>query len=174
MKIVKLPTDIHPGYIFQAQELVDNALGQNTFLKQVWQNNTHAWVSLISQKPRQFDPPGCQYPEELAAYCSAIIEGDIGILKTCVVGVNFQKKGVGTKLTEFRINFLKEQGVKTIRSNAWFVNGYCPAQKQLMRNGLKPIKDIRGFYRNEHNDKFPCVQCGPSCSCVARIFELEI
>ena len=174
MKIIKLPTDIHPGYIFQAQELVDDALGKNTFLKQVWQTNIHAWVVTKQQKPMPYDPPGCLYPHELAGYCSVAIEGDVGILKTCVVGPLFEKRGIATELTKHRINFLKENKVKSIRSNAWFVNGYCPAQKHLMRNGLKPIKDIRGFYQKEHNDKFPCIQCGPCCKCVARIFELKL
>jgi GNAT superfamily N-acetyltransferase len=174
MRIIKLPTDVHQGYIFQAQEVVDDALGANTFLKQVWQSNTHAWIALINQEARYYDPPSCEYPDELAAYCSVIIEGDVGYLKTCVVDPHFTRRGIATKLTEHRINFLKEQGVRTIRSNAWFVDGFCPAQKHLMRNGLKPIKDVRGFYEREHNEKFRCSKCGAYCRCVARIFELNL
>jgi ribosomal protein S18 acetylase RimI-like enzyme len=174
MKIIKLPTDVHQGYIFQAQELVDDALGANTFLKQVWQSNVHAWIALINQEARDYDPPGCQYPYELAAYCSVKIDGDVGYLKTCVVDPHFTRRGIATKLTEHRIVFLKEQGLKTIRCNAWFVDGYCPAQKHLMRNGLKPIKDVRRLYEREHNEKFQCSKCGPYCKCVARIFEMKI
>jgi GNAT superfamily N-acetyltransferase len=179
VKIIKLPTDVHPGYIFQAQELVDDTLGANTFLKQVWQSNIHAWIALCDGFHGRWANAGLglirkDYLEELAAYCSVIIEGDVGYLKTCVVDPHFTRKGVATRLTEIRIDFLKQQGVKTIRCNAWFVDGFCPAQKHLMRNGLKPVKDVRRFYSNQYNEKFPCSKCGPHCKCVARIFEMKI
>ena len=168
MKIIKLPSkELHSAYLIYAQELVDNALGENTFLKQCWNPYLHAWISVS-------EPQNMLHIPKIVGYCSAIIRGDEGIMKTCVVDEWFRGEGVATKLVKHRLDFMKDKGVKKVKSFAWFVDGYCPAQKPLMRNGLKPIKDVRGFYEREHNEKFRCSKCGAYCRCVARIFELNL
>ena len=122
----------------------------------------------------------------------------MGILKTSVVDWHWRSQGVGTEMVKHRVEWLWYQGVSTIRSYAWFVDGRVPAQKMLMNNGFKPIDDIRnhwiddhnksfpcavcgfeprddirGYWNDHHNKTFPCKICGENCQCVARIFEYK-
>lgn len=172
MKIIKIPSDLHIHYAIQAEELVDNTFGKGMFFKQTWDSNIHQWFLFYSEQL-----PYSVYPHQqfLVGYCSAQInrEKSAGILKTSVVDHYGRKKGVGDAMVKHRVKWLQEEGVKTIRSYAWFVDGIVPAQKMLMNNGFKPIDDIRGYWNKDHNKAFPCKICGENCKCVARIFERE-
>ena len=94
-------------------------------------------------------------------------------LKTSVVFPERQGHGIGDFMVKHRIKWLQEQGVQTIKSYAWFVDGRVPAQKMLMNNDFKPTEDVRGYWSEDHNAGFPCRICGENCKCVARIFEYE-
>ena len=165
MKIIKIPAKL-PLYLFIAgEELVDNTFGEGLFFRQTWDSSIHQWVVLEEG----------WYNEELVGYCSAQInqEESLGILKTSVVNLSRQKNGIGDAMVKHRLKWLQEQGVRTIKSYAWFVEGAVPAQKMLMNNGFEPRDDIRGYWNKDHNKNFPCKVCGSNCKCIARIFEYK-
>ena len=165
MKIIKIPAKL-PLYLFIAgEELVDNTFGEGLFFRQTWDSSIHQWVVLEEG----------WYNEELVGYCSAQInqEESLGILKTSVVNLSRQKSGIGDTMVKHRLKWLQEQGVRTIKSYAWFVDGAVPAQKMLMNNGFEPRDDIRGYWNDHHNKNFPCKVCGSNCKCIARIFEYK-
>ena len=173
MKIIKIPDDFEKNRFIgfpidnaiHAEELVDNTFGEGMFFKQTWDSNIHQWLLFY------MDP--MSHIDRLGGYCSAQInrEKSVGILKTSVV--TLQRAGFGDAMVKHRVKWLQEEGVKTIRSYAWFVDGAVPAQKMLMNNGFKPIDDVRGYWSKNHNKAFPCKICGENCKCVARIFERE-
>ena len=165
MKIIKIPAKL-PLYLFIAgEELVDDTFGEGLFFRQTWDSSIHQWVVLEEG----------WYNEELVGYCSAQInqEESLGILKTSVVNLSRQKNGIGDAMVKHRLKWLQEQGVRTIKSYAWFVDGVVPAQKMLMNNGFEPRDDIRGYWNKDHNKAFPCKICGANCKCIARIFEYK-
>ena len=167
MKIIKVPSDLPIHYAIQAEELVDNTFGEGMFFKQTWDSSIHQWFYIMR------DDQG--WHDWLIGYCSVQIkqEGLLGILKTSVVNLHWQKKGIGDAMVKHRIKWLQEQNVQTIKSYAWFVDGVVPAQKMLMNNGFEPRDDIRGYWNKDHNKAFPCKICGENCKCVARIFEYK-
>ena len=165
MKIIKIPAKL-PLYLFIAgEELVDNTFGEGLFFRQTWDSSIHQWVVLEEG----------WYNDELVGYCSAQInqEESLGILKTSVVNLSRQKNGIGDVMVKHRLKWLQEQGVQTIKSYAWFVDGAVPAQKMLMNNGFEPKNDIKGYWNDHHNKNFPCKVCGSNCKCIARIFEYK-
>ena len=165
MKIIKIPAKL-PLYLFIAgEELVDDTFGEGLFFRQTWDSSIHQWVVLEEG----------WYNEELVGYCSAQInqEESLGILKTSVVNLSRQKSGIGDTMVKHRLKWLQEQGVRTIKSYAWFVDGAVPAQKMLMNNGFEPKDDIKGYWNDHHNKNFPCKVCGSNCKCIARIFEYK-
>ena len=165
MKIIKIPAKL-PLYLFIAgEELVDNTFGEGLFFRQTWDSSIHQWVVLEEG----------WYNDELVGYCSAQInqEESLGILKTSVVNLSRQKNGIGDVMVKHRLKWLQEQGVQTIKSYAWFVDGAVPAQKMLMNNGFEPKDDIKGYWNDHHNKTFPCKVCGSNCKCIARIFEYK-
>ena len=165
MKIIKIPAKL-PLYLFIAgEELVDNTFGEGLFFRQTWDSSIHQWVVLEEG----------WYNDELVGYCSAQInqEESLGILKTSVVNLSRQKNGIGDVMVKHRLKWLQEQGVRTIKSYAWFVDGAVPAQKMLMNNGFEPKDDIKGYWNDHHNKNFPCKVCGSNCKCIARIFEYK-
>jgi len=165
MKIIKIPAKL-PLYLFIAgEELVDSTFGEGLFFRQTWDSSIHQWVVLEEG----------WYNEELVGYCSAQInqEESLGILKTSVVNLSRQKSGIGDTMVKHRLKWLQEQGVRTIKSYAWFVDGAVPAQKMLMNNGFEPKDDIKGYWNDHHNKNFPCKVCGSNCKCIARIFEYK-
>ena len=165
MKIIKIPAKL-PLYLFIAgEELVDNTFGEGLFFRQTWDSSIHQWVVLEEG----------WYNDELVGYCSAQInqEESLGILKTSVVNLSRQKSGIGDVMVKHRLKWLQEQGVRTIKSYAWFVDGAVPAQKMLMNNGFEPKDDIKGYWNDHHNKNFPCKVCGSNCKCIARIFEYK-
>ena len=165
MKIIKIPAKL-PLYLFIAgEELVDNTFGEGLFFRQTWDSSIHQWVVLEEG----------WYNDELVGYCSAQInqEESLGILKTSVVNLSRQKNVIGDAMVKHRLKWLQEQGVQTIKSYAWFVDGKVPAQKMLMNNGFEPRDDIRGYWNKDHNKAFPCKICGANCKCIARIFEYK-
>lgn len=165
MKIIKIPAKL-PLYLFIAgEELVDNTFGEGLFFRQTWDSSIHQWVVLEEG----------WYNDELVGYCSAQInqEESLGILKTSVVNLSRQKNGIGDAMVKHRLKWLQEQGVRTIKSYAWFVDGAVPAQKMLMNNGFEPKDDIKGYWNDHHNKNFPCKVCGSNCKCIARIFEYK-
>ena len=165
MKIIKIPAKL-PLYLFIAgEELVDNTFGEGLFFRQTWDSSIHQWVVLEEG----------WYNEELVGYCSAQInqEESLGILKTSVVNLSRQKNGIGDVMVKHRLKWLQEQGVRTIKSYARFVDGTVPAQKMLMNNGFEPKDDIKGYWNDHHNKNFPCKVCGSNCKCIARIFEYK-
>lgn len=165
MKIIKVPTDLPIYYAIKAEELVDETFGEGMFFKQTWDSSIHQWVVLEEG----------WYNDELVGYCSAQInqEESLGILKTSVVNLSRQKNGIGDAMVKHRLKWLQEQGVQTIKSYAWFVDGRVPAQKMLMNNDFTPRDDIRGYWNKDHNKAFPCKICGSNCKCIARIFEYK-
>jgi GNAT superfamily N-acetyltransferase len=170
MKIIKIPAKL-PLYLFIAgEELVDNTFGEGLFFRQTWDSSIHQWV-VLEEGVR------CMtwYNDELVGYCSAQInqEESLGILKTSVVNLSRQKNGIGDAMVKHRLKWLQEQGVQTIKSYAWFVDGAVPAQKMLMNNGFEPKDDIKGYWNDHHNKNFPCKVCGSNCKCIARIFEYK-
>ena len=165
MKIIKIPAKL-PLYLFIAgEELVDDTFGEGLFFRQTWDSSIHQWVVLQEG----------WYNDELVGYCSAQInqEESLGILKTSVVNLSRQKNGIGDVMVKHRLKWLQEQGVQTIKSYAWFVDGAVPAQKMLMNNGFEPKDDIKGYWNDHHNKNFPCKVCGSNCKCIARIFEYK-
>ena len=165
MKIIEIPAKL-PLYLFIAgEELVDNTFGEGLFFRQTWDSSIHQWVVLEEG----------WYNDELVGYCSAQInqEESLGILKTSVVNLSRQKNGIGDAMVKHRLKWLQEQGVRTIKSYAWFVDGAVPAQKMLMNNGFEPKDDIKGYWNDHHNKNFPCKVCGSNCKCIARIFEYK-
>ena len=165
MKIIEIPAKL-PMYLFvRAEELVDDTFGEGMFFKQTWARSIHQWIVLEEG----------YYNDEVVGYCSAQIKQEelLGILKTSVVRPDRQGHGIGDLMVKHRIKWLQEQGVQTIKSYAWFVDGVVPAQKMLMNNGFEPRDDIRGYWNKDHNKAFPCKICGENCNCVARIFEYK-
>ena len=174
MKIIKLPSDLPIHYAIQAEQLVDNTFGEGMFFKQTWDSSIHQWV-VLTEGMNELGTWFCTEDSLFAGYCSVSLkqEGLLGILKTSVVDAYSRRSGVGDAMVKHRIKWLQEQGVKAIRSYAWFVDGVVPAQKMLMNNGFEPRDDIRGWWNKDHNKAFPCKICGENCQCVARIFEYK-
>ena len=178
MKIIKIPLltkGEHVDYAIQAEELVDNTFGKGMFFKQTWDSSIHQWI-VLTEDMTELGSWCCTSDSLFAGYCSVSLkqEGLLGILKTSVVSGHSRRQGIGDAMVKHRVKWLQEEGVKNIRSYAWFVDGVVPAQKMLMNNGFEPRDDIRGYWNKDHNKAFPCKICGENCQCVARIFELEV
>ena len=170
MKIIRISSDLSSAssiYFLQAKLFIYEAFGKGTFHKQVCDDGIYQWLVV------DFDVYG---KGTVAGYCSAQIqqEGLLGILKTSVVHPDFRKMGIGDLMVKHRVEWLQEQGVQTIKSYAWFVDGVVPAQKMLMNNNFEPWGDIRGWWTNDHNWDYPCSICGSKCKCVARIFQYKV
>jgi GNAT superfamily N-acetyltransferase len=176
MKIIEIPAKL-PLYLFIAgEELVDNTFGEGLFFRQTWDSSIHQWVALEEGWYNyDIDTNLNGTYDELVGYCSAQInqEESLGILKTSVVNLSRQKNGIGDVMVKHRLKWLQEQGVQTIKSYAWFVDGAVPAQKMLINNGFEPKDDIKGYWNDHHNKNFPCKVCGSNCKCIARIFEYK-
>ena len=162
MKIISISLDLSNAssiYANQARLLVDEAFGIGTFYKQSWDDSIFKWLVINDNN-------------KVVGYCSAQIqqEGLLGILKTSVVHPDFRKNGIGDLMVKHRLKWLQEQDVQTIKSYAWFVDGFVPAQKMLMNNNFEPWGDIKGWWSSDHNWDYPCSVCGSKCKCVARIF----
>jgi len=70
----------------------------------------------------------------------------VGEFISLAVKPDFQKKGVGTKLTIFLINHFKEKGVKEVSLNVRVRNKIAISFYQNL--GFKILKRVENYYRN--------------------------
>ena len=144
------------GRYNNARKLVDNALGEGYFNEHL-EVIEHAWMS---------------FNAELIAWASVVIEEDIGILKCLVVHPDYRGHGVGKELTNIRLQYLKNQGCKYVKSYAWVrPDGSCPSCGILESKGFEVIEEIKGYY---DKCKFQCPACDNKCECIARVYQKEL
>ena len=112
------------------------------------------------------------FDTELIAWASVVIEVNVGILKCLVVHPDYRGQGVGKELTNIRLQYLKNQGCKHVRSYAWVrPDGHCPSCGILESKGFKIVEEIKGYY---DRCKFQCPACDNKCECIARVYQKEL
>ena len=139
-----------------ARELVDAELGEGYFSEHL-EVIDHAWMS---------------FSGELVAWASVVIDGYVGILKCVVVHPQYRGEGIAKELTKIRLEYLKNQGCKYVKSYAWVrPDGSCPSCGILEKNGFEVIDELNGYYSRF---KHKCPYCDKDCKCSARVYQKEL
>lgn len=98
----------------------------------------------------------------------------IGYRNLTAVKKEFQGRGIGSKLVDNSIEELKKRA-EVIANVVWKAPGSKNLGKALERHGLKRVKTIRGYWREDSlKRKYECAACGlPPCRCTAEIYISE-
>ena len=96
----------------------------------------------------------------------------IGVIKSIAVDNRFKKQGIGMALTSKSIELFKEK-THSVISICWEQNGDAPFSRLLEKCGLKSIRKISKFWKEDSlNKKYICRICGePPCNCNAYIYQ---
>lgn len=141
------------GYkqMFDAVELVDEAFAAGYF-KDHLDKIDCAWIALDGDK---------------VVGWAAVCKDDIfGMLRCVVVHPDYRRQGVGKRLTEERLKYLKD--CDYVISYAWVrPNGECMSCKNLENFGFELAKELPEYYNNTRSK---CKYCWSNCTCVARLY----
>ena len=141
-------------YINEIIDLVDSNLG-SLYFDNNFNSIDMAWC--------------CFDKDNIIAFAATSSSDDSGILKCVVVDSKFRHKGISSKLTELRLEYLKNKGYKTVRSFAWvYPDHSCISCKTLEKYGFYEVEDRSDVFKTN------CPYCVEVCSCVARDFEKKM
>ena len=95
----------------------------------------------------------------------------IGYRNLTAVKQDFQNKGVGSRLVDFSIKKLKKKS-NIIVNVVWKAENKINLGNTLLRYGLKPVKTITDYWREDSIKRnYDCAVCGrPPCKCTAEIY----
>ena len=104
------------------------------------------------------------------AFCNNNVIGWAAVgqcmLKCIVVHPDYRGMGIGKKLTELRLEYLR--GCDRVISHAWVrPDGECMSCKNLENFGFVLEQELEDYYSDTKQN---CKYCGDSCSCVARLY----
>ena len=140
--------------ITETCRIVDNAMGYGYFNDHIKEIKC-GWV--------------CFHADAIVAWAAVSKDKDIGILKCVVVDPLFRGQGIASKLTEIRLQYLKNCSI--IYSYAWIrPNGYCASCKNLEKFGFEVVSEIPKYFANT---KYKCPVCIKECNCLARKYKKE-
>ena len=141
-------------HMVEAARIVDNALGTGYFQEHLSEIEC-CWIVLSE--------------DAVVGYAAVATERhptapSVGCLKCVAVDPLYRGQGIGTMLTELRMEYL--DGYPLIFADAWVrPSGYCDSCKTLERFGFTVYEETEGFYADR---KHKCPSCKDVCQCVAR------
>ena len=143
---------VNMNHIYQATQLVDEAFAVGYFKSHLDEIDC-AWIALCG---------------ETVVGWAAVCKDDIfGMLKCIAVHPDYRGKGIGKRLTEERLKYLKD--CDYIISYAWVrPNGECMSCKNLENFGFELVEELDEYY---NDNRVKCKYCGDNCSCVARLYQ---
>ncbi|MFP4401876.1 MAG: GNAT family N-acetyltransferase [Candidatus Nanoarchaeia archaeon] len=115
-------------------------------------NSGYIWSKYSFEKEQEFAKKLLEselvflynYENKTVGYISLRIENNV-----CEIGMsvhkNYQRRGVGTKLLEYAIQYCKSQNINTILLDVWSEN---PAVNLYKKVGFKVIEETKKFYEN--------------------------
>ena len=93
----------------------------------------------------------------------------VPVLQSLVVDEKYRGMGVSDLLMEYRLDHLKDQGFRYVKTYAWAKpDGRCNAAKLLHRHKFYNLLNIPDYYSHLVN----CPHCGNGnqCRCSARVY----
>lgn len=107
-----------------------------------------------TQGHRALSPEKWNVPEKTVAY-----------FKSLFVSGDFQKMGIGKKLSSKSIEVLKEMGAEAILCHSWLESPGNSSQNYLQSMGFESVQEHPKFW---YEVDYQCVRCAPEkCICTA-------
>lgn len=100
----------------------------------------------------------------------------VGSFSTLCVTEALQGKGIGQKLSQMRLEWLRERGCGVILGISW-VSGLAHTSDRLFEKfGFRYVKKVENFfYKSSIDAPFVCPGCGdPPCTCSAILYRLDL
>lgn len=120
--------------------------------------------------------PKNQY-EHYSSYSNSIynilLDNKIGALLFVAVKANYQGKGVGKKLLELRLDWIKSNGAKYALACSWKNNKKFSSPRLFIADGFEVISHF-STYIHPAIEINPCPICKPTCHCENYIFIKKI
>jgi len=161
-------------------EFTDKWIGKNYFskdeLKEVLEKGTKdgktacllAWVGDDLAGARLTYAPGHWIDETtrgLSPDIWRVEENRVGYFKSLFVSSDFQKMGIGGKLSRKSIEILKEMGAQAILCHSWLESPGNSSQLYLQKMGFDGVNEFPKFW---YEVDYHCTRCGPDrCVCTA-------
>lgn len=100
----------------------------------------------------------------------------VGSFSTLCIHESLQGKGIGQKISQLRLEWLKSQGCEVILGNSW-VSGLAHTSNRVFEKmGFKPVKKVENFFvESSLKEPFDCPGCKLApCRCAAILYRLNL
>jgi GNAT superfamily N-acetyltransferase len=103
-----------------------------------------------------------------------IIRPPVGVMELAAVHEQARHQGVGARLIERRLQWMREAGAQmAVCSALVHPDQSVPARTPLLRNGFEHLIDIPEFWLGESlREQYQCERCGNPCHCTASLYYL--
>jgi GNAT superfamily N-acetyltransferase len=100
----------------------------------------------------------------------------VGSFSTLCVHESMQGKGVGQKLSQMRLEWLKERDCDVIVGISWVSGLPHTSNRVFEKMGFAQVGQVEQFFFNSSiENPFQCPGCGePPCTCSATMYRLEL
>jgi GNAT superfamily N-acetyltransferase len=100
----------------------------------------------------------------------------IGSFSTLCVHEDLQGKGVGQKLSQLRLSWLKRQNCEVVLGVSWVSGFPHTSHRVFSKSGFSPVTTVKNFYRRHSlNQPFDCPGChSHPCTCPAILYRLNL
>lgn len=99
----------------------------------------------------------------------------VGVLESGTVASSFRGRGIGSNVTGWLMQWLREQSCTLAVAAAWNSGGAQTSRGVLERLGFRAIADSSGeVYRLTNLNARPCPVCGIPCRCTGTLFVLPL
>lgn len=116
-----------------------------------------------------------KYYERFDENISTELAGKIvGSFSTMAMHEDAQGKGIGQKISQLRLNWLREQGCVVILGNSWVSGLKHTSDRVFEKMGFRAIKKVENFFvESSLKNPFDCPGCKVHpCSCAAILYRL--
>jgi GNAT superfamily N-acetyltransferase len=100
----------------------------------------------------------------------------VGSFSTLCVHESLRGQGIGQKISQMRLDWLKDRGCEVVLGISW-VSGLAHTSNRVFEKlNFKAVKRVENFfYQSSIDSPFVCPGCGgPPCTCPAILYRLEI
>lgn len=110
-----------------------------------------------------------QYKDSLTPKSWRVKTEEVGYFKSLFISEDFQKLGLGKKLSHLSIKALKDMGAKAVVCHSWIQSPHDSSRKYLNSLGFEAVSIHEKFW---YNIDYDCTRCGKNSKCVCDAQEM--
>lgn len=100
----------------------------------------------------------------------------VGSFSTLSVQESHQGTGIGSAISKFRMNWLRDQNCEVVIGVSWVSGNTHTSNHTFEKSGFRKVKRVEDFFHDSSlKDPFICPTCGvPPCRCPAILYRIDL